>query len=68
MDDRLECHVLKQRNGPWPLAVAFDWDGEFGEILNGRTLQLAKPGDRTAMDDFMGDAKSLPRQGRRKRY
>ncbi len=67
-DDRLECHVLKQRNGPYPLAIEFDWDGEYGEILNGRTLELAKPGDRGGMDDFLGDAKSPPRQGRRKRY
>lgn len=37
-DDTLEIIVLKQRSGDWPLAVAFDWNAEYGSINNGRTV------------------------------
>ena len=67
-DTRLECHVLKQRNGPWPLAVEFDWEGEFGLIENGRTLSLAKPGEKTELDSFLGDAAAPPRKSRKRSY
>ncbi len=67
-DNVLECHVLKQRNGPYPLAVAFDWEGEYGTIENGRTLELAKPGDRGGMEDFLGDAKPARHGKGRKRF
>lgn len=66
-DDKIEVHVLKQRDGAWPLAVEFDWDGQYGSITNGRTLVVAKPGERTAMDDFLGDAKPAGRKSNRRR-
>lgn len=37
-DDKLEMYVLKQRYGEYPLAVEFDWNPEFGQIKNGKSL------------------------------
>lgn len=66
-DDKIEVHVLKQRHGPWPLAVEFDWDGEYGSIENGRTLVLAKSGEATSMDNFLGES-ARPSNVRHKRF
>jgi len=41
----LEVDVLKQRRGPWPLAVEFDWDGERGLITGGRPIPYEQPGE-----------------------
>jgi replicative DNA helicase len=38
-DNRLEGLILKQRRGPWPIAVEFEFDPEFGSIRNGRSIR-----------------------------
>ncbi len=44
-DDRLEMILLKQRYGRWPLAVEFDWNGAYGSIERGRSIEYDRPGD-----------------------
>jgi replicative DNA helicase len=38
-DNKLELFILKQRRGPWPIGVEFDWDPEFGSIRGGRSIR-----------------------------
>jgi len=64
-DDRIEILVLKQRFGPWPLAVELDWAPEYGHIGAGKSVEYARPGEATGMDAFLGEAE--PRRGRGKR-
>jgi KaiC/GvpD/RAD55 family RecA-like ATPase len=51
----LEVDILKQRYGEWPLAVEFDWAGEFGSIENGRKIQYDPPGGDTGQGDVFAD-------------
>jgi replicative DNA helicase len=58
-DDTLSVFILKQRHGPWPLAVEFDWNPDFGSIRNGRSVDYKHPGSgdltestTTTMRDF----------------
>lgn len=37
-DDVFECFILKQKVGPHPLGVQFDWDGPTGGISGGRSI------------------------------
>lgn len=39
-DNTMELYLLKQRNGPWPIAVEFDWDPDKGQIWGGRSLDV----------------------------
>jgi replicative DNA helicase len=39
-DEVLELLVLKQRFGKWPMAVAFDWDGDTMAMTNGRDVEF----------------------------
>lgn len=39
-DNTMELYILKQRQGPWPLAVEFDWDPDTGQIANGRSMDV----------------------------
>lgn len=43
-DDTLESLILKQRFGPWPLAVELEWDGEYGYV--GKARSIAFPHER----------------------
>lgn len=52
-DDVLELLVLKQRHGVWPLAVHCDWDADIGRVWNGRTAEVARPGQATGVDSFL---------------
>ncbi len=65
-DNTIELHVLKQRKGPFPFCVQFDWIGEFGIIETGRTLDIGKPNERSADDEFL-DVQPT-RQRNRRRY
>ena len=38
-DDKIEICILKQRYGKWPLAVEFEWSGEHGSIVGGRSIE-----------------------------
>ena len=54
-DDIFEIIILKQRRGVWPIAIEFDWNGEFGSISNGRTIEYDRPGETS--DDLATSAK-----------
>lgn len=49
-DNKLEIDVLKQRYAPWPLAVEFDWAPETGLISGGRSVEYARPGEVSELD------------------
>lgn len=54
-DDVFEIIILKQRRGVWPIAIEFDWNGEFGTIANGRTIEYDRPGETS--DDLATNGK-----------
>lgn len=70
-DVTLELDVLKQRWGPWPMAIEFDWDSEFGSIKGGMSVSYDQPnGDGAAgsSNEFLGPSlqnKSRKRPGKR---
>ena len=39
-DNELELYCLKQRIGPWPWRLVFDWNGECTQVSGGRECQL----------------------------
>ena len=45
-DDKLEAVIWKQRKGPWPLCVEFDWDPEFGSIEGGKSVPFQHVGEQ----------------------
>jgi replicative DNA helicase len=56
-DVTIELDVLKQRWGPWPMAVEFDWDSDKGSIGGGKTVDYDSPsGDNNQMDEFLAPA------------
>lgn len=64
-DDTIEAVVLKQRYGKWPLSVLFDWDPERAMIRNGKTTTYTKPGERGALDAFLGESAPAGKDRRR---
>jgi hypothetical protein len=65
-DDKMQAIVLKQRYGPWPMCVEFDYDPEYGAIENGKTVEYMRPGEEGDVDGFLSEA--MPQQrGRRKK-
>lgn len=70
----LEIDVLKQRWGPWPLAVEFDWDSDRGSISGGTPVSYDQPsaapeGAQVPFDDFAaggGARRSRSRSGGRR--
>lgn len=61
-DRTLEAIVLKQRYGPWPLAVEFEYDPEFGVVSNGRCKDYARPGESSDLDSFLGGGRGRGRR------
>jgi replicative DNA helicase len=63
-DNVVEIDILKQRYGKAPIAVEFDWNPEFGSLMNARTIpydlpnsEQLKPGKKgggTSAKDFLG--------------
>lgn len=53
-DNILMALILKQRHGPWPLAVEFDWCPEMGSIKNGRSVDYQRPG-QGEVDSFLSE-------------
>lgn len=56
-DVTLEIDVLKQRWGPWPMAIEFEWDSDKGSIAGGTTVPYDQPsaapeGAQVGLDDF----------------
>lgn len=60
--ETLEMIILKQRFGRWPLAVEFDYDGEHGQILNGRGIEYSRPGEKDGMDAWLDGDRSAERE------
>jgi len=54
-DDTVQALVLKQRYGPWPLAVELDYEPEYGVIENGRSVSYMRPGETTEMDSHLDE-------------
>lgn len=44
-DNTFEMHILKQRNGPWPIGIEFDWDPDTGQISGGRSFNTKTTGE-----------------------
>lgn len=65
-DVTIEVLILKQRYGKWPLAVEFDWSGEFGSFENGRGVPYDPPGADASSVDPIADF-APPKQGGRGR-
>jgi hypothetical protein len=39
-DNTMELYILKQRKGPWPIAIEFEWNPDTGQIANGRSVKV----------------------------
>jgi hypothetical protein len=39
-DNEIELHCLKQRMGPWPFRMIFNWDGSICNVSGGREAQM----------------------------
>lgn len=65
-DNTFELVGLKQRWGKWPFCVEFDWDGEHGTIMNGRSVTYDPPGTNSnEADDWFSKADGAAKKGRR---
>lgn len=60
-DDVMEIILLKQRNGPWPLAIEFGWNPDAGAISGGKDVPIL------AMDSSDG-AFGVHRPGKKKNF
>jgi hypothetical protein len=65
-DDKFEVVVLKQRWGVWPLAIEFDWNGEYGMITNGRVVPYDPPGTTSNEADDWFTAESKKAKGNKR--
>lgn len=65
-DDSLDLGVIKQREGVWPAWTRFRWEGEYGLIEDGRTLNLPKSHERSDIDEFM-ESEVRQQKGRKRR-
>lgn len=64
--DTLEAHILKQRYGPWPLAVEFDYDPATGLVSNGRDFEVRHADEESPMDPFLDGRKDGKKEGGRR--
>lgn len=60
-DNVLRLCVLKQRYGVWPLTVDCDWDAELGLIGGGRSVENARAGAASVVDEFLDAAPVMPK-------
>lgn len=58
-DNTLELLILKQRSGPWPIGIEFDWDPDTGQITGGRSIDIK------AQEASDGGAFAAPRSERK---
>lgn len=66
-DDKMEIIVLKQRHGPWPLAIEFDWDPVRGVVWGGKSIDYKHPGEESEFDSFINsNNKSFGKGGKRR--
>lgn len=64
----LEIHVLKQRDGEWPIAVEFDYEPTTGLVKNGRDFDMSTAEDGGTMGEWLrpgGGDEYQERRGRR---
>lgn len=54
-DNTFEVHVLKQRNGPWPIGIEFGWNPDTGQITGGRSFNTKTVGETS--DPAFGEGK-----------
>lgn len=66
-DNTMELYILKQRNGPWPIAIEFDWTPDTGQIANGRSMNIDIKGE-TSDEGAWGESgvKKRAKDGRRR--
>ena len=64
-DVTFEVDVLKQRWGPWPMAIEFEWDSDRGSIRGGTTIPYDQPS--SAPDTSGNDFLAAPMQGNRRK-
>jgi replicative DNA helicase len=62
-DNTMELYLLKQRNGPWPIAIEFDWVPDTGQISNGRSLEVKAIGES---DEIGGGFNVNTKRGKRR--
>ena len=55
-DDKIQCIVLKQRYGLWPIAVELDWDAEHGTITGGKSIEYDRPGEMNEVDTVLQES------------
>lgn len=67
-DNRIESIVLKQRWGPWPMSVEFEYDAEYGYIGNGWSVTYDRPGVDAVDDDIFSEREgsAAGRKGKRR--
>lgn len=64
-NDTLEAFIFKQRFGEWPIAVALDWNPEFGSLGAGRSIPYERVGEAGGdVDRGLGMVK--PKRGKRR--
>lgn len=63
-DDTLEVCILKQRYGKWPIAVAFDWNAEYGTIKGGRSIVYDAPDEDGSDGEAFGKVESYGKRSR----
>lgn len=62
-DDTMELYILKQRNGPWPIAIEFDWVPDTGQISNGRSMSVEAKGETDELGTGMTTPKKSGKSG-----
>lgn len=63
-DNVIELIVLKQRYGKCPQSIEFDWDGDTGLLVNGRTVAFDVGEGESGLDTFF---KGKPDGGKKRR-
>lgn len=64
-DNTIEGLVLKQRYGPWPIAVEIDYEPEYGFLGEGRSVSFTRSADGDEDYDALGDFLTEGRSKRR---
>jgi archaellum biogenesis ATPase FlaH len=62
-NNKLEIHILKQREGDWPLCVQFDYDPKTGLISNGEEVEPIEEEDAIGADPLQV---ALDKKGKRR--
>jgi replicative DNA helicase len=62
-DNTMELYVLKQRNGPWPLGVEFDWNPDTGQISNGHDFDVRQIDNSGLPDPMAPSGRPAARKG-----